>query len=287
MIQRELNFSGPSPLLYLVATPIGNLGEISNRALEVIKASDYIAAEDTRHSGEMLTRLGIKKPMLSCHEHNEEEMGEKIVALLKEGKKVAYMSDAGYPCISDPGERLAKKCIANGIKVSTVSGSSAFLSALCASGIESNHFYFYGFLSSKDSEKKKELEELKPRKETIIFYEAPHRIKKTLALMLTVLGDRFVCLARELTKTHEEFIRANLSELNQLEEDSLKGEMVLVVTGNKENDEVVSQESIVSALKQSLDLGLKSKQAIQLVSKQLNVPKNEVYDLYLASFKKD
>ena len=180
-MKRELNFSGPSPLLYLIASPIGNLGEFSPRAKKTISEMDYIACEDTRNTGKLLMLFDIKKPLISCHEHNEEEASDKIIALLKDGKKVGYLSDAGYPTISDPGARLARKCLDNDIKVSVINGPNAAIMALTASGLDTSHFYFYGFLDSKETLRKKELESLKDFKDTIIFYEAPHRIKKRLS----------------------------------------------------------------------------------------------------------
>lgn len=280
-MDRELNFQGNSPILYLIATPIGNLLEVSPRTIEVLNNTDYVAAEDSRHSGELLEKLGIKKPFISCHEHNEEEASEKIVNFLLNGVKVCYMSDAGYPAISDPGSRLVKKCLENGIKVSAISGPNAALNALVASGLDSSHFYFQGFLSSKPTDRKKELEELSLRKETIIFYEAPHRIDKTLNDMFSILGNRKACIARELTKAHEEFIRGTLDELSKLDPATLKGEMVIIVEGNLKPQNEVSDQQIIEALKNALKTGLKGKEAVSFVSTSLNVKKNRVYAKYL------
>lgn len=284
-MKRELNFEGPSPLLYLIATPIGNRKEVSPRAVEVLSDADFLAAEDTRNSGSLMASLGISKPFISCHEHNEEAASERIVSLLKEGKKVCYMSDAGYPTLSDPGTRLVSKCLDNGIKVSVVSGPSAAINALACSGLDSSHFYFEGFLPPKESERNAELTELAKRKETLIFYEAPHRIVKTLIAMAAILGDRKAVLARELTKSHEEFIRGTLSEIALEEESSLRGEMVLVVEGNHEIDEV-TDNTILLALKDELDWGRSGKEAVKNVASALKVAKNRVYDLYLSSFQK-
>ncbi len=285
-MKRELNFSGPSPLLYLIASPIGNLGEFSARAKETISEMDYIACEDTRNTGKLLMLFDIKKPLISCHEHNEEEASDKIIALLKEGKKVGYLSDAGYPTISDPGARLAKKCLDNDIKVSVINGPNAAIMALTASGLDTSHFYFYGFLDSKESLRKKELESLKNFKDTIIFYEAPHRIKRTLNDMMAILGgDRKISIGRELTKKHEEFIRGTLSEAAALNEDTLIGEMVLVVEGNKQKEIQKDDSSILESLKAKLKT-MKSKDAIMATAKELSLPKNEVYDFYLKNFKK-
>lgn len=286
MRERELNFQGPSPLLYLLATPIGNLEEISPRTKKIIEQADYIACEDTRNSGLLLSRLGFDKKLISCHEHNEEAASQQIVSLLKEGKKVAYMSDAGYPAISDPGSRLVANCLANGIKVATVSGPNAALNALASSGLDSTHFYFHGFLSAKPSERDQELNRIKDRKETVIFYESPHRISKTLLALYQALGDRQAVIARELTKAHEEFIRGTLKEFLTIDEATLKGEMVIVVEGDH-SEPVVSEEAIIQQLKAFLAEGLRSKEAIKKTAELLSVNKNQVYSLYLANCKDD
>ena len=267
------------PLLYLVATPIGNLKEISKRALEVFSESDIIAAEDTRNTYSLLANYGIKKELFSLREHNELEASEHLINLIKQGKKVAYVSDAGYPGISDPGYLLVQTAIKNGINVSVVSGSSAFLTALVASGLETEHFYFFGFLSKKGNEGKSSLEELKDRRETLIFYESPHHIKKTIELLLEVFGNRKAVIARELTKLNEEYIRGNLEELNQIDEATLKGEMVVLVEGNQSNSDDISDEKIIERLKYYLNYKIDKKTAIELVKNELNVGKNRVYKL--------
>ncbi len=284
MIKRELNYEGPSPLLYLLATPIGNMSEISPRTKAIIEESEYIACEDTRNSGLLLSRLGFSKKLISCHEHNEEAASSQIVSLLKQGKKVAYMSDAGYPAISDPGSRLVANCLNNGIKVSTVSGPNAALNALAGSGLDSTHFYFHGFLSSKPSERDQELQEIQSRKETVIFYESPHRIGKTLAALYGALGERPAVIARELTKAHEEFIRGNLKEFLALDVSTLKGEMVIVVEGKKE-EKAIDEKAIINQLKAYLDSGIRSKEAIKKTAETLSINKNQVYSLYLSAFK--
>ena len=285
MIERELNFFGKRPLLYLIATPIGNLGEMTPRALEVIKEMDFIACEDTRNSGSLLKKFGIDKNFISCHEHNEEEAANKIISMLKEGKKIAYMSDAGYPTVSDPGERLTKRCIEAGIKVSVVNGPSAAICGLVGSGLEAGHFYFYGFLPSKPSARKKELESLKTREDTIVFYEAPHRIGDTLKDMSSILGsDRKAVLARELTKQHEEYIRGTLGEIAELDESTLIGEMVIVVEKAKIAAKTLSNDEIVELLKEKLET-LSSKDAIKEVAKENGIPKNVVYDIYIQNLK--
>ena len=282
---RQNNYEGNRPLLYLVATPIGNRQEWSPRAIEILKQMDYIACEDTRNSGTLFSSFDIKRPLISCHEHNEEEAGDKIVSLLLSGKKVAFVSDAGYPGISDPGERLVAKAVANNIKVAVVNGPNAALCALVASGLETKHFFFEGFLPSKPTAAKARLEELKNVAATLIFYEAPHRIKRTLSLLNETLGgERKACLARELTKLHEEYIRATLAELDALDEETLKGEIVLVIEGAKAVETTISDDDVEEALKEKLKT-LRSKEAIAEVAKETGVPKNKVYDIYLETLK--
>ncbi len=283
---REGNYEGKRPLLYLVATPIGNLQEFTPRAIEILKQMDYIACEDTRNSGLLFSKFDIKKPLISCHEHNEEEASNKIISLLKDGKKVAYTSDAGYPTVSDPGSRLSKRCIEEGIKVAVVNGPSASLCALAGSAIDTSHYYFEGFLPAKESERNKELEDLKRRKETIIIYESPHRIGKTLKAIASSFGEnRNACLCRELTKLHEEYIHATLGELASIDENSLLGEMVIIVEGSKDSENELSDEGIISLLKE-YTLKMRGKEAVNKIAKENAIPKNRVYDIYL-SIKKD
>ena len=271
-------FNNTVSVLYLIATPIGNLKEMSPRALEVVQDMDVIAAEDTRNSFSLLNNFGIKKEMFSLREHNEIEASKHLLEMIEKGKKVAYMSDAGYPGISDPGYLLVQEMIKNGVAVSTISGSCAFINALVASGLDTKHFYFYGFLPAKESEAKEELLNLKARKETIIFYEAPHRIMKTLNILKEALGNRYVCLARELTKINEEYIRGNLDELLTLDESSIKGEIVLIVEGNKE-ESIVDDSKIISRIDYFVKLGLSQKDAINVVAEEFNINKNYVKKL--------
>ena len=287
MISRELNFEGPSPILYLIATPIGNRGEMTPRALEILSSCDFIAAEDTRNSGQLMAFFHIDKPFISCHEHNEEESSAKIIALLKQGKKICFMSDAGYPCLSDPGQRLVANCLDNGIKVAVTSGPNAAINALACSGLDSTHFHFEGFLPAKESERVARLNELVTNPDTLIFYESPHRIFKTLLAMSATLGERKAVLARELTKAHEEFIRGTLPELCLLDEASLRGEMVLVVEGAKKTRASLSDNEIALALKDQLEWGRTPKEAIKAVCQSNDLPKNRVYEIYLANFKRD
>ena len=275
---RSKPFNGSKPVLYLIATPIGNLKEMSPRALEVIAEMDIIAAEDTRNSFSLLNNYGIKKEMFSLREHNEIEASKHLLEKIKEGKKVAYMSDAGYPGISDPGYLLVKEMIANDVAVSTISGSCAFINALVVSGLDTKHFYFYGFLPAKENEAKAEIELIKDKKETLILYEAPHRIMKTLSLLKDVLGDRQICLARELTKINEEYIRGTLSELLTLDENTIKGEIVLIIEGN--NQEItISDEKIKARVDYFVKLGLSQKDAIAVTSEEYGVNKNYIKKL--------
>lgn len=278
-MKRIKSFDNSHNLLYLIATPIGNLGEFSPRALEVINEMDLIAAEDTRNTGDLLHKFNIKKPLVSLREHNEVEASLNLINQIKAGKKVAYMSDAGYPGISDPGYILTKLCLENNIAVSTISGSSAFINALVRSGLDTTHFYFHGFLSAKENEAKEELGSLKAKSETLIFYESPHRIMKTLKLLLEVLGDRKVSLQRELTKINEENIIGNLSELASLEESTLKGEMVIIVEGNKVESDSLNDEKIIALVNSLVTKGLSKKDAIDFVSDTFKVRKNHIKDI--------
>lgn len=279
---RSLNFDNSKPLIYLVATPIGNLDDFSPRALAVIKDADLVACEDTRMTGKLLSFFGVYKPLVSLREHNEVSEANILIPQILEGKKVVYVSDAGYPCISDPGSKLVKLCLENDINVSVVSGPNACLSALVASGLPSDHFYFYGFLSPKAGERKSELEGLKTIKDTLVFYESPHRIKKTLQDLHSILGDRNACIARELTKKHEEYIRMSLSELIEIDEETLIGEMVIVVEGFKD-DKTISESEIIASAKALINKGMSSKDAIKETAKKLGLNKNQVYDIYIAN----
>lgn len=267
--------------LFLVATPIGNLSEFTPRAVDVLKSVDVIAAEDTRNSLKLLTHFDIHTKMITYHNFNEDDSTNGIIKLLDQGLSVALISDAGYPLISDPGYILVNKVIEKNYPITTISGPSAGINALVASGLNTTHYMFYGFLNAKQSQSKKELESLKNFPYTIIFYEAPHRIEKTLQLMLEVLGDRKACLARELTKLHEEYHRGMLSELCNLKD--LKGEMVLIVEGYTEKEIEVKEETLILEVEKLISSGLKTKQAVNEVSTKYNVSKNVLYNSYLRS----
>lgn len=283
-MKRSLSFQDTKPLLYLVATPIGNLKEFSPRAIETLQKSDIIACEDTRNTAKLLSFFKIEKKLISLREHNEVSVSLEVVKLLKSGIKVAYVSDAGFPAISDPGEILVQKCLENDINVSVVGGSNALLVALVASGLSTEHFYFHGFLKAKKSEREKELIKLKEKEETLIFYESPHRIIETLKSMLNLFGNRKAVIARELTKVHEEYIRANLRELISADKDSLKGEMVIVVDGNSSMIPEISDKEILEEYKKTSS-ELTTKDRIDLVVNKLNVKKNLVYNLVVKNEK--
>lgn len=278
---RSLNYESNKPLLYLVATPIGNMQEVSPRTIEVLSSVDLIACEDTRVTGKLLNLLGIKKDLISLREHNEVSVSRDLIEKIKNGIKVAYVSDAGYPCISDPGSKLVKICLENEINIAPISGPNAALNALVASGLCEDHFYFHGFLNAKESVRLEELRELAYRKETLIFYEAPHRIKKTLEALYEIFGDRKACLARELTKKHEEFIRCGLKTMSEIDPETLKGEMVVVVEGSiGEVKPVINDTDIVNMVKSMVESGMSTKDAIKKVSEITKINKNIVYKVY-------
>ena len=263
----------------MVATPIGNLNEVSGRTLDTLRNVDVIACEDTRNTLKLLTHFDIHTRMITYHNFNEEESSKGIIKLLEEGNSVALVSDAGYPLISDPGYLLVNEVIDNGFNIVTISGPNAALNALVASGLETNHYLFYGFLNSKTSQVKKELEQLKDFPYTIIFYEAPHRIEKTLKLLYEVFGERKACLARELTKLHEEYHRGKLSELCELHD--LKGEMVLIVEGFKKEAEEIDLDKLIDEVRQLIESGEKAKQAVNDVSSRYGYSKNVLYNAYI------
>ncbi len=277
---RSLNYESNRPLLYLVATPIGNLQEVSPRTIEVLSSVDLIACEDTRVTGKLLSLLGIKKDLISLREHNEVSVSQELVGKILTGKKVAYMSDAGYPCISDPGSKLVRICLENEINVAPISGPNAALNALVASGLCEDHFYFHGFLNAKESIRLEELRTLAQRKETLIFYESPHRIQKTLEDLFEIFGNRKACLARELTKKHEEFIRCGLEEMSKIDPETLKGEMVIVVEGSSgEEKPIISDAELLKMVNSMVESGMSTKDAIKKVSEITKINKNAIYKI--------
>ncbi len=264
--------------LFLVATPIGNLNEASPRVIETLKSVKLIACEDTRNTIKLLSHFDIHTKMIAYHNFNEEKACVDILNCLDNGDDVALVSDAGYPLLSDPGYVLVNEVIKKGYNINTVSGPNAAINALVASGLPTNHYLFYGFLNAKTSSARKELEELKQFPYTIIFYEAPHRIAKTLKLVLDVFGDRRAVVARELTKIHEEYLRGNLSDLIKIEE--FKGELVLLVEGFKKEDVTIDFSVLKDEVDKLVDDNVRTKDAIKLISDKYQVSKNELYDYY-------
>ena len=263
--------------LYLVVTPIGNLNDISYRAVETLQKVDFIACENPNNSLKLLQNFNISKKLLQVNAVHENEMSINIINLLKEDKDVAFISDAGFPCISDPGSTLVKLCVENNIEVTTVGGNSALLNGLCGSNIDTTRFTFLGFLSSKPGTLKNELQNYKNRCETLIFYESSHRILDTLNIMYEVFGERKVCIAKELTKMHETFIRMNLHENISLSSDQQKGEFVIIVEGNKNSD--ISYDSLLEKVNELINLGLSTKSACEFIAKENNISKNALYKL--------
>lgn len=264
--------------LYLIPTPIGNLKEVSPRFYEAIEDCSYLACEDTRNTLKLLNILNISKKCISCHEHNEKSSSINIINDILDGKTIGYLSDAGYPCISDPGYILVREAINKGITIVPVSGPNAMLNALVGSGLNTDHFFFYGFLSAKSSQRKKELFSLKTIPFTIIFYESPHRIKEALKDIYDVFGDRKVSIARELTKLHEEFIRDSLKNIIK-QNQTLIGELVIVVEGAQNTKEEINKDSIINLYNKFLENGFSKKDSILATSLSLNIRKNELYDL--------
>ncbi|MDD8049135.1 MAG: 16S rRNA (cytidine(1402)-2'-O)-methyltransferase [Thomasclavelia sp.] len=278
-MNRQKSFNDNAKL-YIVATPIGNLSEMSARGIEILNEVSFIAAEDTRNTVKLLNHFNIETKLISHHEHNIHKSIPHLISLLKEGNDIALVSDAGYPAISDPGYELVQEAIKEDINVIPVSGCNACLDALVVSGIAPQPFMFYGFLDHNDKKKKKELEELKDITYTIVFYEAPHRITKTLKIMLDILGDRKIALCRELTKKHEEIIRGTIQEIIEISDD-LKGEMVIVLEGgSKEVKEIVYNTTIKEAVNEYVEKGMSAKDAIKEIAKQRNLNKNDVYKEY-------
>jgi len=269
--------------LYIVATPIGNLADLSPRAIEVLQTVDVIAAEDTRHSGHLLQHYAIKTPTVSLHEHNEQQRSEVLLSRLQQGEAVALISDAGTPLISDPGYRLVSLVREHNIKVVPVPGSCALIAALSASGLPSDKFSFEGFLPSKAGTKRQVLESLKNTSQTVIFYESPRRLRATLNEMLEIVGpDRLTCLARELTKLHETIVTKPLNELvTWVEGDSnqQRGECVLLVAGKTEQNDPgeIEVERVLSLLLDDLPI----KKAAAITAQLLGTSKNKAYDLAL------
>ena len=264
--------------LYLVATPIGNLEDITLRAIRVLKEVDLIAAEDTRNSLKLLNHYEIKKPLISYHRHNEELRVDNLIEKLKQGENIAVISDAGTPGISDPGEVIAKEAIKEGIEVIPIPGACAAINALIASGLDTTEFTFLGFLPLNKKLRKEKLNELKSETKTCIIYEAPHKLKNTLQDLKDILEDRQVVLAREITKIHEEFIRGHIEDII-LKSENLKGEMIILIEGAKKQEEQCSLNNL--SLEEHYEYykkqGLDKKEIIKNIAKDRGVSKNEIY----------
>ena len=265
--------------LYIVATPIGNLEDITLRALNILKNVDLIAAEDTRQTLKLLNHFEISKPLISYHRHNEDVKSNILIEKMKNGENIALVSDAGTPGICDPGEEVIKKAIEEEINVIPIPGACAFVNALITSGLDTKEFIFLGFLPLNKKLRKEKIEEIRKSEKTIIIYEAPHKMKNTLIDLKETLKNRKIVLARELTKIHEEFIRKDIDEL--LENiDGLKGEMILIIEGTTQKDENETQLNLLSLeehYKYYQNQGFNKKDIIKKIAKDRNVNKNEIY----------
>lgn len=267
--------------LYIIATPIGNLEDITYRAINILQAVDIIAAEDTRHTLKLLNHYNISKHLISYHRHNEEEKSDDLISKLKEGKNIALVSDAGTPGICDPGEAVIHKSIEEGIQVIPIPGACAFVNALICSGLNTDTFLFLGFLPLNKKNRKQKLQEIQQSHQTTIIYEAPHKLQATLKDLQEVIGERKIVIARELTKVHEEFIRGNIEEIIEKTKEA-KGEMIILIEGAHKTTLTEAQE-----LFQNLSLeehysyyekqGLDKKEIVKRMAKDRGVPKNEIY----------
>lgn len=273
--------------LYLVATPIGNLEDITFRAINVLKEVDLIAAEDTRHTLKLLNHYEISKPLISYHRHNEDVKSDVLISKLLDGQNVAIVTDAGTPGISDPGEEIVKEAIENNIEVVPIPGACALINALIASGLNTKEFAFYGFLPLNKKNRNSVFDRIKKEDKTVILYEAPHKLIKTLEDILEIVGDVSCVLAKELTKIHEEFIRNNISDIIKKlnEKDSIKGEYIILLdlTNNTNNDveDDVIEKSIEEQYEFYKNQGMLKKDIIKQIAKNKNVHKNEIYKLFI------
>ncbi|NCB32964.1 MAG: 16S rRNA (cytidine(1402)-2'-O)-methyltransferase [Erysipelotrichia bacterium] len=278
-MNRQKSFENEKPTLFLVPTPIGNLSEMNPRAVDVLKHVDVIACEDTRTSGQLLSHFGIHARLIAYQNFNEDSSAQGILNLLSQGKNLALISDAGYPLINDPGQRVVSLAVEKGFNVVPLSGCNAMLNALVASGLTAQPFIFIGFLPQSSSDRRRKLKEYQFYPMTLVFYEAPHRIDKMLKTCLEVLGDRKCCLARELTKVHEEFLRGTISEILAAA-DELKGEMVVIVDGNHEDPKKdIDCGILMDMVKKSVSEGMSTSDAIREVSELTGISKNKIYKL--------
>jgi 16S rRNA (cytidine1402-2'-O)-methyltransferase len=266
--------------LYIVATPIGNLEDLTLRALRILKEVDLIAAEDTRHSRKLLDHYGIQTQLTSYHEHNEQAKARHLVERMQRGESIALISDAGTPVISDPGHRLVQEAIRSGISVSPIPGPSALMAALSASGLSVERFSFEGFLPAKRKERREKLQSLRAEMRTMIFYEAPHRARESLADIGEILGDREMVLAREITKVHEEFLRGSAVDLSaQLADREWRGELTLVIAGASAVP--AAPESIMAEIRSLKNGGMRVKEIAALLGEKYSVKKRDVYRMIL------
>ena len=278
-MKRQKSFENEKPTLFLVPTPIGNLSEMTPRAIDVLNSVDVIACEDTRTSGQLLKHFDIHKRLVAYQNFNEESSADGLINLLSKGQNIALITDAGYPLMSDPVQRVVRKATEQGYNVVPISGCNAMLNALVASGLIVQPFIFIGFLPPSSSLCKKKLQEYVNYPMTLVFYEAPHRIEKMLKACLEVLGDRECSLARELTKVHEEFLRGTISEILE-EVDSLKGEMVICIAGNSDEPKKdIDAGFILDTVREAISRGMSTSDAVKETAKKLNIPKNKVYEL--------
>mgnify|MGYP001623662765 FL=1 len=277
----ELNEDG---VLYVVATPIGNLEDITFRAIKVLEGVDCIAAEDTRHTLKLLNHFNISKPLISYYRHNEDDKSDFLIQKLLNGESIALVSDAGTPGICDPGQAIIYKCIQNGIKIVPIPGACAMINALICSGLDTNKFKFMGFLSINKKIRKQELEEIKKSDVTIILYEAPHKLKDTLKDLASALENRMITIARELTKIHEEFVRGTANELLQVF-DNPKGEFVLIIekTDKTQDEEklILQELTLEQHYQYYLKKGFSKNEIIKRIAKDRNVNKNEIYKKFV------
>lgn len=268
--------------LYVVGTPIGNLGDFSPRAVETLESVDFIAAEDTRVTLKLLNHFGIKKEMVSYFEHNKNERGDVIISRLANGETCAICTDAGMPAISDPGEDLVKLCHENNIDVESVPGPTAFATALAISGMNTRKFTFEGFLSANKKERREELEELANEKHTMVFYEAPHKLTQTLKDMYEVFGERDIALVKEITKVHENVVRTDLKTASTMfDEEKPKGEFVVIVDGKKIEEKKISFDKAVEEAKRLMADGMSTNAAAKEVAKITSFKKNDIYKALL------
>ena len=278
--------------LYLVGTPIGNLEDITLRALRILKEADQIACEDTRHTQKLLTHYDIHKPLVSYHEHNEMTRAPELIVALEQGAKVALVSDAGTPLVSDPGHRLVTLCLRHQIPVVPIPGPSALLASLSASGISNEEFLFVGFLPNRSGERRRALEHLRIEDRTIVLYEAPHRIAETISDAREILGDRPACLAREVTKMHEEFRRGKLSEISlTLEERPARGEITLIIgaiDASEPRAQADSSQTLAARVEELMHQAkLDRKEALKLAAKERGLSRRDAYDQLVESRTKE